>query len=452
MITKLRIQNFKSLRDVTLDLQRVNLLIGPNNCGKTNVLKAVEFFSKWLAGDVPEEERLQILCYREEANNRMYAHAPFQLTVHANDEDTTDDGTTDVKVGHTFLFPSFRAIEDAPYRGIVAGCLQKGISQDMDITTDVTQIDAAFDAFISGYWGSNIPTPEGYKERDVGSRYSGKAFQKNGKEKLYSDGLFQSAQELVSFWGMPALKKDVWDNTWGKIEDTIIYRPEPSILLQVYPVRNEEEVEHDASNLVAFLYAMRDRYQDIFERITGDLRRFVPEYTDISFDLIEVERDDPIRAKYGDYSYAKVGLRDKHKRIFWAEDLSEGILYFLSLLAIIHQPKPPKMLLLEEPEKGMHPRRLREVLDLVFELAEEKDIQVIMTTHSPLVVDYFSHIPESVFILEKPENETIVKNLQRDIVEPYNKELEEAGEEPLPYTDALGEHWKMGFLGGVPHD
>lgn len=208
----------------------------------------------------------------------------------------------------------------------------------------------------------------------------------------------------------------------------------------------------DASNLVAFLQVMRNKYHDVYRRIEEDLCRFVPEFTAISFDIVDVDKDDPIRLRYPDKSFAKIGLFDNQKRTFWAEDLSEGILYFLALLAIIHQPHPPKILLLEEPEKGIHPRRIREVLDLIFELAEEKDIQVIMTTHSPLVVDRFSDIPESVFILEKPENETIVKNLQRDVIEPMNEKFREAGEEPIPYTEALGEHWAMGFLGGVPNE
>ena len=44
MLKRVSIQNFKSLKDVTLDLQKVNLLIGPNNSGKTNFLKALELY------------------------------------------------------------------------------------------------------------------------------------------------------------------------------------------------------------------------------------------------------------------------------------------------------------------------------------------------------------------------------------------------------------------------
>lgn len=84
MITQLRIQNFKSLRDVTLDLQRISLLIGPNNCGKTNVLKALKFFSEFLDGVYPTRKRLLALPYQSVANNRPQPLLPLSLTVNTN--------------------------------------------------------------------------------------------------------------------------------------------------------------------------------------------------------------------------------------------------------------------------------------------------------------------------------------------------------------------------------
>ena len=82
---------------------------------------------------------------------------------------------------------------------------------------------------------------------------------------------------------------------------------------------------------------------------------------------------------------------------YWADELSEGTLYFLALLCIINQPNPPKLLLLEEPEKGIHPRRIHEVINFICRLVAEKDIQVIMTTHSPLLLDEFAEIAGKCF-------------------------------------------------------
>ena len=129
--------------------------------------------------------------------------------------------------------------------------------------------------------------------------------------------------------------------------------------------------------------------------------------------------------------------------------LSEGTLYFLALLAIIHQPNPPKLLLLEEPEKGIHPRRIKEVMQFIFLLSNRKDIQVILTSHNLDVLNFFRDMPENVFVFDKKDGATEIKNLYTDIIEPKEKKAEERGFE-LDLTDNLGMQWKIGFFGGVP--
>ena len=91
------------------------------------------------------------------------------------------------------------------------------------------------------------------------------------------------------------------------------------------------------------------------------------------------------------------------------------------------------------------------MMGFIFQLAEEKGIQVILTSHSVHVVDEFAYSPESVFIFDKDEEgATTVKNLQKDIIEPSDKKSTAAGVSKISYTEPLGEHWVMGFLGGVP--
>ena len=69
-----------------------------------------------------------------------------------------------------------------------------------------------------------------------------------------------------------------------------------------------------------------------------------------------------------------------------------GVL-FLGLLALIHSPEPPKLLLIEEPEKGVYPKRLEEVIRLLRRLHEAPSVraapQIIMTTHSPYLLTSF---------------------------------------------------------------
>lgn len=67
-----------------------------------------------------------------------------------------------------------------------------------------------------------------------------------------------------------------------------------------------------------------------------------------------------------------------------AEHMSEGMLYVLGILAIVHGA-PTSMVLMEEPENGLHPARIREVMGLLRKLSET--VPVLLATHSPLVVN-----------------------------------------------------------------
>jgi predicted ATPase len=223
-------------------------------------------------------------------------------------------------------------------------------------------------------------------------------------------------------------------------ESIIIYQPDISKLKVPGKLGEESYVDSDGSNLVSFLDNMRDQSHEIYDRIITDFKECLKDFKDIRFRKV----------KNNGTIDKVIGLLDQKGRIFWANELSEGTLYFLALLSIIHQPNPPKLLLLEEPEKGIHPRRIHEVMEYIFRLAEEKEIQIILTTHNTQLVDEFEDIPQSVFIFEMINGETKIKNLLTDVIEPANKKSKEKGLPFIKYTELLGEKWFQGFIGGVP--
>jgi predicted ATPase len=92
-----------------------------------------------------------------------------------------------------------------------------------------------------------------------------------------------------------------------------------------------------------------------------------------------------------------------HGRSIRAQQASDGAILFLGLLALIHSPEPPKLLLIEEPEKGVYPKRLEEVIRLIRRLHEApsgRDApQIIMTTHSPYLLSSFH--PDEVTLMAR---------------------------------------------------
>lgn len=217
-------------------------------------------------------------------------------------------------------------------------------------------------------------------------------------------------------------------------ENTELYDVNPIFSRFSHELISQEHFSADASNIVSFLFTLSQNHRGLFRKLEKDFATCLGNLISIGTPV------DPDEA--GKF---KLKFFDQDDVSYWAEEVSEGVLYFLALLCIVHQPDPPKLLLLEEPEKGIHPRRIKEVMDFIFELARLRDIQIILTSHSPYVVDHFADIPECISVFDRENGETVIRNAA-DIIEETNAKLNK----PIRYSDALGEHWVSGFLGGVP--
>lgn len=92
-----------------------------------------------------------------------------------------------------------------------------------------------------------------------------------------------------------------------------------------------------------------------------------------------------------------------------ARVLSEGTLRALGLLALSGVKEPPAVIGFEEPENGVHPRRIRDIAKILESRAESGDTQLIVTTHSPILPD---HIPdECLFVCQKKDGGTTIEPL-----------------------------------------
>jgi predicted ATPase len=120
---------------------------------------------------------------------------------------------------------------------------------------------------------------------------------------------------------------------------------------------------------------------------------------------------------------------------FAATSLSDGTLKLLCLLAVLVDPNPPPLVCIEEPEVGLHPDAIREIAGLLTDASART--QLIITTHSPTLIDALSDQPEAVVICERDfDRFTQFRRLDRSKLEEW---LER-------YT--LGELWQKGEIGG----
>jgi predicted ATPase len=106
----------------------------------------------------------------------------------------------------------------------------------------------------------------------------------------------------------------------------------------------------------------------------------------------------------------------------------------MCLLAILLNPTPPPLVCIEEPELGLHPDLVVRVADLLKEASTR--MQLVVTTHSDMLLDALSDTPESIVVCSKEEGETVMTRLDAEEMRPY---LEEHG---------LSHWWNSGTLGG----
>ncbi len=119
-----------------------------------------------------------------------------------------------------------------------------------------------------------------------------------------------------------------------------------------------------------------------------------------------------------------------------ASRLSDGTLRYLCLLAILCDPEPPALACIEEPELGLHPDILPKIADLL--VAASERTQLVVTTHSDMLVDAMTERPEAIVVIEKHDGKTQAKRLEA------NDELSE-----YLKTYRLGDLWLRGLVGGT---
>lgn len=378
-------------------------MIGPNNSGKTNVLKALVFFSEFIKPkpdvQIPEADFKRNIHFKKGKNKITSEYSNEAINFLIN-----------ISLDNNFYFYQIGIKGPRSFSGLFGiNISNKPIKDFFPIDDDLQGLDNLF---------AVINTFSEYGHKDSYDLHSGQHMEWRAKSALlekFRNTLYDMFQQLS------------------------IYKLDPGKFTLSGLVSDVKRINADGSNIVSFLFNLSHNYKKRFRALEDDIRRCVGDIEHVSTPSNPVGN-----------GTMKLKFFDVDENEYWADEVSEGVLYFLALLCIIHQPDPPKLLLLEEPEKGIHPRRIQEVSDFIFDLAQEKEIQVIMTTHDTYMVDQFADIPEAVFVFDKRDGATEVKNLQKDIIEPADRLYSENGLPPTNYTRSLGEHWAAGFLGGVP--
>jgi predicted ATPase len=229
-----------------------------------------------------------------------------------------------------------------------------------------------------------------------------------------------------------------------------------SILYQI-----KDPVNYGELDLLSDFYANIQIYRDwVFGRSTifrrpqpSDSRndRLEPDFSNIGLFLNKLRRDPKTKReliKHLQYLYDGISdfevniVEGGYVQILFTEGdfsipasrLSDGTLRYLCLLAILLDPNPPALICIEEPELGLHPDILPHLTDLLVEASERT--QLIITTHSDVIVDALTDHPESILVCEKHAGQTSIRRLDSENIKLWLEDYR------------LGELWSRGQIGG----
>ena len=129
----------------------------------------------------------------------------------------------------------------------------------------------------------------------------------------------------------------------------------------------------------------------------------------------------------------QIKLEEAGGRIIPAQRMSDGMLNWLFLLTILLDPAPPPLVCIEEPEAGLHPDMLPTLARMLIDAS--KRMQLIVTTHSDMILDCFTDLPKAVVVCDKVDGVTQMKRLCAEDFHEWKKE-------------GLGMAWISGAIGG----
>jgi predicted ATPase len=189
-------------------------------------------------------------------------------------------------------------------------------------------------------------------------------------------------------------------------------------------VDDNEFLRPDGSNLPAFLYYLQQKHEASYDLIRRTVQRVAPFFDDFQLKPLKLKPED-IKLEW---------RHTKSDQYFDASSLSDGTIRFIALTTLFLQPERPPVILVDEPELGLHPYAIEMLASLIRQASVAT--QVIVSTQSSLLLDHFK--PEDVLVADRAAGSTQLMRLESSKL---SKWLEDY---------SLGQLWEKNEFGGRP--
>lgn len=367
MITSLRIAHFKAAASVTVPLGPITVLIGPNDSGKSTILQALMALSR--AADKARLGPEQILdCPLTVAPTDQDISTPIEISA---------EGTTSLGLPQQQRYQYEIAVS----------------AHDKAITREL--IVCGGDTLAKGTAGSRTSLLP--KRTDT----------------VTWPGTYTILSEVTSEAIPSVAKRSMFEAIANDLKATLL-RLDPRAIAKPSPLG--AALLNDGSGLVGIVDELLTSGvgDDKISRANEVIRRLTPHVKSVA-------------AKLHPSGGKELHFALRNGTVIPASQMSDGIV-LAAALVLISLGAGTRRLLIEEPENGLHPRQLRTVAETIRSLVAEHDTQVVLTTHSPLLLNYFG--AEEVLLVTRTEAGVSVRPMDKT-----------KGFDELATEMSLGELW-----------
>lgn len=379
-IQRLEIKGFRSLRDVTWEPGKLNVVIGPNASGKSNLLRALAFLQQSATGELP-----QAVLRQGGIGPLLWDSRDTEISWKLK-TDPVGGGLDRVRETLTYELSLQRLGASSAYR------------VEREMLANYYRVETG-----------EKDQPLKFLERDPRHAVTFDALELALRA---HEGSVPDDQPLLSLVAGPFGNPIVLAfrdrlASWAIYHDVPVHQQAP--IRQAAVARAERRVSPDGQNLIPVMHTLYATDREFKRSLDSAMRAaFGAEYEELVFPP-GADQQIQLRLRWR-------SLRTEQS----AADLSDGTIRFLLLLAIFASPNPGGLIAVDEPEVGLHPAMFPIIAEVAAAAAERT--QVILTTHSPQFLDAFTKDAPTTTVVQWNNGETRLAVVDGDELRQWLKE------------------------------
>lgn len=398
MLKRIKIQGYKSLENLELKLQPLSVLVGPNASGKSNFLDALQLLSRMATCQTLEDafdppyrgNPLESFTFGEDGIKSLLDKESVSFSIEVDIELSKDvidsvnlhiQKIRDTSKRDTQVVGNSTSRRSLPVR---EKYLRYRIGIEMLPKLGIFRVADEYLAALSSDGEpkrNRKPFIERIRNR-FHLRMEGQAHPLYYER--YLDYSILSRSHYPPHYPHLTVMQEELANWF-----TFYLEPREQMRLP-NPVKAVHDIGPMGENLAAYLNTLNGLNKRQFESIEKSLNKMIPSITGIDVSVNEIGE-------------VELDVLEGEKRIS-ARILSEGTLRILGLLTLVGSEEPPTLIGFEEPENGIHPRRIRRIAQFLETRMILKDVQFIVTSHSTLLADL---VPvDSLYVCRKVNGST----------------------------------------------